>query len=95
MLRPSSDEVAHLSLTWRNGEQEALHELISVICEELRRLAHNLMHRERRAHTLEKRSGLPRFMLRIRICNPKISPADSSMAPVTADKSRSPGMGLL
>lgn len=45
---PSSGDVTRLLLKWRGGQQEALDELIPLVYDELRMLAHNYMYRERR-----------------------------------------------
>lgn len=38
---------------WSNGDEEALRKLVPVVYEELRRLAHHYMSRERAGHTLQ------------------------------------------
>ena len=48
-----SDTVTRLLLDWGNGNQQALEELLPLIYDELRRLAHNFLYRERPGHTLQ------------------------------------------
>lgn len=48
-----SDTVTRLLLDWSNGNQQALEELLPLIYDELRRLAHNFLYRERPGHTLQ------------------------------------------
>ena len=49
----SQQEVTQLLVAWSNGSQEALEKLIPLVYEELRRLAHHYMRRERPGHTLQ------------------------------------------
>jgi RNA polymerase sigma factor (TIGR02999 family) len=53
MTTPSSEEVTRLLLAWRDGDQEALEQLTPLVYEELRRMAHRFMRRERPDHTLQ------------------------------------------
>src|SRR5258705_2283948 len=48
-----SDSVTQLLVDWGNGNQQALEELLPLIYNELRRLAHNFLYRERPGHTLQ------------------------------------------
>jgi RNA polymerase sigma factor (TIGR02999 family) len=50
--RPPHD-VTGLLLAWRQGSQSAFEELIPIVYDELRRLAHRHLRGERRAHTLQ------------------------------------------
>ena len=53
-MQPSgSNEVTCLLLAWRNGDGEALHRLIPLVYDDLRRIAHAYMSRERAGHTLQ------------------------------------------
>lgn len=47
------DEVNQLLLAWGNGDHQAQEKLLPLIYNELRRLAHNFLHRERPGHTLQ------------------------------------------
>ena len=53
MTSPSPDEVTQLLLNWGNGDKAALDKLMPLVYEELRRLAHHYMRRERPGHTLQ------------------------------------------
>jgi RNA polymerase sigma factor (TIGR02999 family) len=53
MKTPSSSNVTELIVAWGNGDEEALHKLIPLIEDELRRLAARYMRREKRDHTLQ------------------------------------------
>ena len=53
MTSPSPDEVTQLLLDWSNGDKAALDKLMPLVYEELRRLAHHCMGRERPGHTLQ------------------------------------------
>ena len=59
MTGSSSQEVTHLLLAWRQGQQEALDKLIPVVYRELRRLAHHYMSGERCDHTLQTTALTP------------------------------------
>ena len=47
------DKVTRLLADWSKGNQEALEELLPLIYNELRQLAHNFLYHERRGHTLQ------------------------------------------
>ena len=53
MPSPMPGEVTGLLLAWSQGDENALQKLIPVVYEELRRLAHRQMGRERDNHTLQ------------------------------------------
>src|SRR3982750_1918483 len=48
-----SENVTRLLGEWSDGNQQALEELLPLIYNELRRLAHNFLYRERPGHTLQ------------------------------------------
>ena len=50
---PSTKEVTELLLDWSDGNQAALDRLTPLVYEELHRLAHQYMNRERPGHTLQ------------------------------------------
>lgn len=52
-MSTDSDNVSRLLLDWSGGDQQALQELLPLIYDELRRLAHNFLYRERPDHTLQ------------------------------------------
>lgn len=53
MTEPQTHRVTQLLLDWSNGDQSAFDKLMPLIDEELRRLAHHYMCRERAGHTLQ------------------------------------------
>lgn len=53
MTNPQTHQVTELLLAWSNGDQSAFDKLMPLIDEELRRLAHRYMSRERAGHTLQ------------------------------------------
>ena len=48
-----ADNVTRLLLEWSQGNEQALEEMLPLIYEELHRLAHNFLYRERPGHTLQ------------------------------------------
>jgi RNA polymerase sigma-70 factor (ECF subfamily) len=52
-MTPSPDEVTQLLLEWSDGNEAALEKLTPLVYEELHRLAHRHMRRERSGHTLQ------------------------------------------
>jgi len=52
-MTPSSQSITQLLIEWRDGDQTALDRLIPLVHQELRRLAHSYLKRERREHTLQ------------------------------------------
>ncbi|HEV8368994.1 MAG TPA: sigma-70 family RNA polymerase sigma factor [Pyrinomonadaceae bacterium] len=53
MTEAQTHQVTQLLIDWSNGDRAALDELMPVVNEELRRLAHRYMSRERVGHTLQ------------------------------------------
>ena len=53
MTEAHTHEVTQLLIDWSNGDRAALDKLLPVVEEELRRLAHRYMSRERAGHTLQ------------------------------------------
>ena len=53
MTEAQTHQVTQLLIDWSNGDRAALDELLPVVDEELRRLAHRYMSRERVGHTLQ------------------------------------------
>ena len=53
MTAPSPQDLTQLLVAWNNGEQDALEQLIPLVYNELHRLAHRYMGRERSEHTLQ------------------------------------------
>src|SRR5438128_5634419 len=52
-MASESDSVTELLVDWGNGNQQALEELLPLVYNELRHLAHNFLYRERPGHTLQ------------------------------------------
>jgi RNA polymerase sigma factor (TIGR02999 family) len=52
-VTPSPKSITQLLIEWREGDETALNRLIPLVYEELRRLAHHYMRRERPGHTLQ------------------------------------------
>lgn len=53
MSAPSSDSVTPLLVRWNSGDEQALHALVPIVYQELRRLAHHHLQSERQEHTLQ------------------------------------------
>ncbi|HEX7335023.1 MAG TPA: ECF-type sigma factor [Pyrinomonadaceae bacterium] len=53
MTKPQTHELTQLLIDWNKGDQSAFDRLMPLIGEELRRLAHLYMSRERGGHTLQ------------------------------------------
>ena len=53
MVAPSAQDVTRLLVAWSQGDQEALEQLVPLVYNELHRLAHRYMERERPDHTLQ------------------------------------------
>lgn len=53
MTEAQTHELTQLLIDWSNGDQSAFDRLVPLIGEELRRLAHRYMSRERAGHTLQ------------------------------------------
>jgi RNA polymerase sigma factor (TIGR02999 family) len=65
MTKASPKEVTQLLLDWSQGNQAALDELTPLVYEELRRLAHHHMRRERAGHTLQTTALVNEAYLRL------------------------------
>ncbi len=64
-MAPSPQQVTQLLVAWGGGDKAALDELMPLIYEELRRLAHRCMSRERPGHTLQTSALLNEAYLRL------------------------------
>jgi RNA polymerase sigma factor (TIGR02999 family) len=64
-MTPSPQEVTQLLLDWSIGNQAALDKLTPLVYEELHRLAHQHMNRERRDHTLQTSALVNEAYLRL------------------------------
>ena len=65
MMEPSAHEITRLLQAWSEGEQSALERLIPLVYQELHRLAHHYMARERPGHTLQTTALLNEAYLRL------------------------------
>ena len=52
-METSTDEVTRLLRDWGNGNPQALEQLVPLIYDELRQIAHRCLYRERPSHTLQ------------------------------------------
>jgi len=64
-MEPSAHQITRLLQAWSEGEQSALERLIPLVYEELHRLAHHYMARERPGHTLQTTALLNEAYLRL------------------------------
>ena|SRR5581483_1712469 len=65
MTAPPPNEVTRLLLAWGDGDQAALDQLMPAVYDELRRLAHYHLQRERRGHTLQTSALVNEAYLRL------------------------------
>lgn len=65
MGRPEPEGVTRMLLNWGQGDQTALERLIPLVYDELRRLAHRYMQRERAGHTLQTTALVNEAYLRL------------------------------
>src|SRR5437016_2245636 len=65
VMKSSSHEVTQLLTDWGNGNQAAADKLMPLVYEELRRLAHQYMNRERPGHTLQTSALVNEAYLRL------------------------------
>src|SRR4029077_17037526 len=63
--REASSPVTELLVRWRGGDREALEQLMPLVYEELRRLAHRYLSRERTDHTLQSTALVHEAYLRL------------------------------
>lgn len=61
----SRDQVSQFLADWRNGDQEALNQLIPLVYNELRRMARRYMRGEREDHTLQSSALVNEAYLRL------------------------------
>ena len=64
-MTPSAKSITQLLIEWREGDETALNRLIPLVYEELRRLAHHYMRRERPGHSLQTTDLLNEAYLRL------------------------------
>jgi len=61
----TSNQVSELLRRWREGDQKALDLLVPLVYDELRRVAHNYLQRERPDHTLQSTAVVHEAYLRL------------------------------
>ena len=64
-MRPSPGEVTQWLIAWSNGDRAALDKLMPLVYDELHRLAHQHMRRERVGHTLQTTALVHEAYLRL------------------------------
>jgi RNA polymerase sigma factor (TIGR02999 family) len=65
MSDSAPQEITQLLLAWRGGEPAALHQLLPLVQQELRRLAHRFMQQERPGHLLQTTALVNEAYLRL------------------------------
>jgi RNA polymerase sigma factor (TIGR02999 family) len=70
MHQEPSSPVTQLLVRWRGGDREALEQLMPLVYEELRRLAHHYLRQERPDHTLQSTALVHEAYLRLAGHNP-------------------------
>jgi RNA polymerase sigma-70 factor (ECF subfamily) len=65
MTTPSTQEITSLLRAWRGGDQSAFDKLVPLVHDELHRLAHIYMTRERAGHTLQTTALVNEAYLRL------------------------------
>src|SRR5512135_2242969 len=65
MTRSSPQEVSLMLRAWRGGDKSALDELMPLVYNELRRLAHRYMTKEKAGHTLQTTALVNEAYLRL------------------------------
>ena len=64
-MAASQHEVTELLRKWRSGDKQALDKLTPLVYDELHRLAHQYINRERRGHTLQTTALVNEAYLRL------------------------------
>jgi RNA polymerase sigma factor (TIGR02999 family) len=65
MTEPSTQEVTEMLVAWSNGDQSAFEKLVPLVHDELHRLAHLYMNRERPGHMLQTTALVNEAYLRL------------------------------
>ena len=65
MLEPLASSVSSLLVKWREGDEAALQELLPLVYDELRHLAHHYIQNQRRDHTLQSTALVHEAYLRL------------------------------
>src|ERR671925_545397 len=64
-MTPTPHQITQLLVAWSNGDDAALEQLMPLVYEELRRLAHSYMRGERPGHTLQTTALVNEAYLRL------------------------------
>jgi RNA polymerase sigma factor (TIGR02999 family) len=64
-MTPSPNSITQLLSEWRDGDETALDRLIPLVYQEMRRMAHQYMRRERAGHTLQTTDLINEAYLRL------------------------------
>src|SRR5712692_8808582 len=64
-MAPSPEDVSQLLVAWGNGDQTARDQLMPLVYDELHRLAHGYMNRERPGHTLQTSALMNEAFIRL------------------------------
>jgi len=65
MASSSLQEITQLLVAWRNGDETAMDQLMPFVYDELRRIAHRHLRKERRGHTLQTSALINEAYLRL------------------------------
>lgn len=63
--RSTQEDITDILTAWREGSHDALHQLLPVVYDELRRQAHRYLRRERQNHTLQTTALIHEAYLRL------------------------------
>src|SRR5260370_17735269 len=64
-MTPAPENLTKLLVAWGNGDEAARDELMPLVYNELHRLAHQYMNRERPGHTLQTSAGVNEPFVRL------------------------------
>src|SRR5260370_7342949 len=64
-MTPSPNSITQLLVEWRDGDETALDRLMPLVYQEMRRMAHQYMRRERSGHTMQTSDLLNDAYLRL------------------------------
>ena len=64
-MTPSPKSITQLLIEWREGDETALNEMMPLVYEELRRMAHRYMRGERPGHTLQTSDLVSELYIRL------------------------------
>lgn len=65
MAQAQPKQITELLVKWKEGDQQAVHALLPLVYEELRRLAHQYLRKERPGHTLQSTALVHEAYLRL------------------------------